>query len=222
MGWEAVAMAALSGVGTKMQMDAQDKAANRQQAAMNAALEQQDRYSQQAEQIAMQNAQEYRPEERVARFDRAREAAGDSLAGQLVKARDAAPIKTQASGRLSQTFNADAAQSQADQLQESINMARLMGKMRGAGDMLTEEGYRGADYATQAAQIGRNARGSYNAAQPGIAAAGRVNSGAMLAGGLVQGIGMDGLQSSLGKSMAGMFGTQAPATIIDKGVPFIR
>lgn len=138
MGCEAIAMAALSGFGTKMQMDAQNNAANRQQAALQAALERQDRYSEQAERIAMQNAQEYRPDARAARIEMAREAAGDSLAGQPIKAREAAPIKTQAAGRLSQAFNTDAAQSQADQLQESINMARLMGRMRGAGDMLTE------------------------------------------------------------------------------------
>jgi hypothetical protein len=76
--------------------------------------------------------------------------------------------------------------------------------------MLMEEGFRNADYASQLSQIGRNAQGTYQAAQPGIAAAGQVNSGKMLGGGLISGVGMAGLSSSLGKGMADMFKTKGP------------
>ncbi len=214
MGWEMAISAALAGVGTKMQMDAQNSAAKRQQQAMDAALRQQDEYSRQAEQTALKNADEYRPEARMERFEEARQEAGDSLAGQLVKAREQAPVNVAGGGgRLSQTFDAARATAQADQFQRSVDLARMMGKMRGASDMLMEEGFRNADYASQLSQIGRNAQGTYQAAQPGIAAAGQVNSGKMLGGGLISGVGMAGLSSSLGKEMAGLFGKKPVVTI---------
>ena len=205
-------MAAMAG-GTAIQATAQNDAADRQQAALNAALEQNDRYSQKAEQTAMQNAAEYAPDTRAQRFEETRTAAGDSLAQQLTAARESAPVKLAASGRLSETFDTESAKSSADQFQKSIDMARLMGKMRGASDMLTEEGYKNADYASQLGIIGRNAQGAYQAAQPGINAAGRVDQGSMLAGGLLQGAGTAGLSSSLGKSMQGMFGGAPKMTI---------
>lgn len=206
--------------GTKMQIDAQEEAADRQQAALNAALEQNDQYSQQAEHVAMQNAAEYTPGTRAQRFDEARTAAGDSLAQQLTASREAAPVKLGASGRLSEEFNTDSAKASADQYQQSIDMARLMGKMRGASDMLTNEGYTNADYASQLGLIGRNAQGAYQAAQPGINAAGRVDQGSMLAGGLAQGVGMAGMSSSLGKSMAGMFGNSGASAAATKAANF--
>jgi hypothetical protein len=194
-----------------MQMDAQNSAAKRQQQAMDAALRQQDEYSRQAEQTAMKNADEYRPEARMERFEEARQEAGDSLAGQLVKAREQAPVNVAGGGgRLSQTFDAARATAQADQFQRSVDLARMMGKMRGANDMVTKEGFINADYASQLRQIGRNAQGTYQAAQPGIAAAGQVNSGKMIGGGLISGVGMAGLSSSLGKGMADMFKTKGP------------
>lgn len=214
MGWDVAIYAALAGAGTKMQMDAQNSAAKRQQQAIDAALRQQDEYSRQAEQTAMKNADEYRPEARMERFEEARQKAGDSLAGQLVKAREQAPVNVAGGGgRLSQTFDAARATAQADQFQRSVDLARMMGKMRGASDMLMEEGFRNADYASQLSQIGRNAQGAYQAAQPGIAAAGQVNSGKMLGGGLISGVGMAGLSSSLGKEMAGLFGKKPVVTI---------
>lgn len=209
-------MAAMSAIGTKMQMDAQSEAADRQQAALNAALEQNDQYSQKAEQTALQNAEEYTPETRAQRFDESRTAAGDSLVQSLIGSRESNPVKVGASGRLSQEFSTDKAKASADQYQQSIDMARLMGKMRGASDMLTNEGYKNADYSSQLGLIGRNAQGAYQAAQPGISAAGRVDNGSMLAGGLMSGVGNAGLTSSLGKSMAGMFG-KTPAVTIGGG-----
>jgi len=201
---------ALSAVGTFMQMQEQNAAADRQQRAINSALEQQDAYSRAAERTGLENAQEYHPDVRAQRFVDTRAAAGDSLAQQLVSARETAPKVGQESGRMSEAFLTGQAKAEADQLQKAVDMARMMGKVRGPNDMLTNEGLVNADYASQIGQIGRNAVGSYNAAQPGITAAGRTNNGTMFTGGLMQGLGSAGMTR-----MGGLFGTQPPAPVID-------
>ncbi len=202
--------AAAAVIGSKMQADAQNAAADRQQKAINATLEQQDQYSRQAEGKALENAQNYDMGKRLESFDQAREAAGNSLAQQLTQTREAAPKTSQASGRMSQDFLTGNAKAAADQFEKSINVAQLMGKMRGASDMVTQEGYRNADYASQLGQIGRNAQGAYNAAQPGIAAAGKVNGGAMMLGGGLSAIGTSYLGSSLGQGMNDAIGKINP------------
>lgn len=196
-----IAALAVAAGGAYMQSDAQNDAADKQQKAINASLEQQDQMSQKAEQKALENADEYQAKTRLARFDETRADAGDSLAQQLTTSREAAPQTAQPSGRMSQAFLTGDANAKADQFEQSINMAQLMGKMRGAGDMLTNEGYTNADYASQLGIIGRNAQGSAAAAQPGIINAGRVNSGQMALGGGMQAIGTSYLGSSLGKGM---------------------
>ena len=204
----AIAMLAVSAAGTYMQSEAQNDAADKQQRAINASLEQQDQFSQKAESKALENADQYDAKDRLVKFDETRQAAGDSLAQQLTTAREAAPQTTQPSGRMSQEFLTGDAKAKADQFEESINMAQLMGKMRGAGDMLTGEGYKNADYASQLGLIGRNANGSARASQAGINAAGQVDSGSMLAGGLLSGLGSAGLSQSGG--MNGALGTINP------------
>ena len=200
----------LTALGTFMQIQEQNAAADRQQRAVNATLEQQDAFSRAAERTGLENAQEYRPDVRAQRFVDTRAAAGDSLAQQLVSARETAPKVGQESGRMSEAFLTGQAKAEADQLQKAVDMARLMGKVRGANDMLTNEGLVNADYASRIGQIARNAVGSYNAAQPGITAAGRTNNGTMFTGGLMQGLGSAGMTR-----MGGLFGTQPPAPVID-------
>lgn len=204
-GWSAAAAAAAL-VGSKMQSDAQNDAIDRQQKAVNAALEQQDKYSRQAEGKALENAQNYDMGKRLQVFDEAREEAGQSLAQQLTQTREAAPKATQATGRMSQDFLTGSAKAAADQFEKSINMAQLMGKMRGASDMVTQEGYRNADYASQLGTIGRNAKGAAMAAEPGIEMAGKVNGGKVALGSGLSHIGTSYLSSSLGKALGNMFG----------------
>ena len=196
------AVSALASVyGMQMQSDAQSDAIDKQQKAVNASLEQQDQYSRAAESKALENAQNYDPTKRTEEFNKSREAAGDSLAQQLTQAREAAPKTSQPAGRLSAEFLTGQAKSAADQYDKSIEMAQLMGKMRGANDMLTNEGYRNADYASQLGTIGRNAQGSYQAAQPGIIAAGKVDGGKMMLGGGLSSIGTSYLGSQAGGAL---------------------
>lgn len=193
--------AAASLYGSKMQADAQNEAADRQQSAVNASLEQQDQYSKQAEGKALENADQYKADDRLKKFEESRADAGDSLAQSLTSSREAAPAPSQAAGRMSQEFLTGDASAKADQFAKSINMAQLMGKMRGAGDMLTDEGYTNADYASQLGAIGRNAQGSAAAAKPGIIGAGKVDGGAMALGAGLSSIGTGYLGSNLGSGM---------------------
>ena len=197
---EMVALAASAG-GTLLTSNAQSEAADRQQAAINASLEQSDNYSKQAESKALENATQYDATDRLKKFDETKTAAGESLAQQLTQSRESAPQAAQASGRLSQAFLTGDATAKADQLEKSIANAKLMGNMRGGSDMLTEEGYQNADYASQLGLIGRNAQGSANAAQAGINAAGQVDGTTSMLGGLASGLGTSYLGSKLGKSM---------------------
>ncbi len=208
-----LASAAMSGVGMLMQQQAQDEAAERQQQAINASLAQQDAWSRKAELTALDNAQEYRPEARLQRFNEARQQAGDSLAQSLVRSRETAPAMSMPAGRLSEDFSTAKATSTANQLEQAIRNAQLMGRMRGAGDMLTNEGITNANYATQLGAIARKAAGDALAAQHGIAMAGKPDGFQSGLGGLMTGIGMAGMQSSLANGK--MFGTQKPAPVVD-------
>lgn len=206
-GWTYAAAALIAAYGAKTQADAQNEAADRQQSALNAALEQSDQWNQKAEQKALENADEYKSVDRQQRFEEARQAAGDSLAQSLVKSREEVSSPTVASGKLSDAFTADRAGKMADQFQESIDLARLMGNMNGTNKMLGDEALTNANYASELGTIGRNAKGSWDSAQPGIAAAGKVDSGSMAIGGLAQGLGTAYLGSGLGSA----FGSSSPA-----------
>ena len=83
--------------GANAQAEAQNDAADRQQAALNASLEQQDKWNQKAEAKALENADEYKMEDRTQRFEEALKEAGDSLAQSLVKSREESASPTVAS-----------------------------------------------------------------------------------------------------------------------------
>ena len=203
---------AISGLGTFLQQSAQDDAMERQQRAISNQIEQQDAYNRQAEQKGLDNANEYKAEDRTKRFEEARQDAGESLAQNLIKSREEAPASTVASGRLSAAFDADRATKQASQLQDSLNMARLMGNMNGTRRMLGDEAITNADYASELNTIGRNARGSYTSAIPGIQAAGQVDGGSMALGGLMQGVGSAVGSGSLSSAFNQASSTMTPGS----------
>lgn len=197
------AAAAAAAYGANAQAEATNDAADRQAKAMADALEQQDVWSRKAEEKAIDNAQEYDITDRTQKFEDTRQAAGESLAQSLIKSREQSTAPDQAAGRLSETFTTDRADKLSKQFQESVDMARLMGKMRGTQDMLGNEAINNADYASQIGIIGRNARGDYNSRQPGIAQAGKVDSGKVTTGALMQSLGT----SYLGSGLGGAFGS---------------
>jgi len=206
-GWEwipaAIAAAAAAG-GSYMSADAANDAADKQAQAMNDAMEQQDAFNRMAEGKALENADQYDMTDRTKRFEDTREAAGESLAQSLIKSREEAGAPEQESGRLSESFTADRSTKLADQFQASVDNARLMGKMRGTQDMLGNEAIMNADYASQLQTIGRNANGSFNAAQPGILQAGRVNAMQAGLGSAISSLGTAYLGGQLGKAFGGV------------------
>lgn len=205
------AAAAAAAYGANSQAEATNEAADRQAAALNAAMEQQDQWSRKAEVKAIDNAEEYDMQDRTQRLEEAQQAAGDSLAQSLVKSREEIGSPEQAAGRLSEAFSTDRASKLSDQFQQSVNNARLMGKMRGVQDMLGNEAITNADYASNLNTIGRNAQGSFNAAQPGIAQAGKVDSTKMATGALIQSLGTAYLANGLGSAFGG--GSSAGADV---------
>jgi hypothetical protein len=198
-----IAAAIAAAGGSYMQADAANEAADRQAAALNAAMEGQDLLSRKAEGKALENAEEYKMDNRAQRFEDTRQQAGESLVQSLIKSREQGGAPDQASGRVSESFSADRASKLADQFQKSVDNARLMGNMRGTQDMLGNEAIMNADYASQLNTIGRNARGSMDAAQPGILSAGKVNTGQVVAGSALQALGTSYLAGSLGKAFGG-------------------
>lgn len=201
------AAVAAAGYGAKTQSDAANEAADRQAAAMNATLEQQDQFNRKAEGKALENADQYDMTDRTQRLEETRQKSGDSLVESLVKSRQESGSPEQAAGKVSESFTADRATKLADQFQASVDNARLMGRMRGNTDMLGNESIMNADYASQLNTIGRNANGSYNAAQPGIAMAGKVDSGKVMTGAMLQSLGTSYLGSVAGKGLGSAFGS---------------
>ena len=211
-GWEIaayIAAAAAAAGGAYMQADAANDAADRQAAALNAAMEQQDQWNKKAEQKALDNAQEYDMEKRTNRLAEAMQDAGDSLTQSLVTSREQIGLPDQASGKISDEFTADRSSKLADQFQKSVDMARLMGRMRGVQDMLGNEAVNNADYASQLGIISRNAQGDEAASKPGIIKAGKVNAGKATAGALMQSLGTSYLGSGLGSGFSSSSGAGA-------------
>lgn len=201
----AIAAIAAAGYGAKTQSDAANEAADRQAAAMNATLEQQDQFNRKAEGKALENADQYDMTDRTQRLEETRQKAGDSLVESLVKSRQESGSPDQAAGKVSESFTADRATKLADQFQSSVDNARLMGRMRGNQDMLGNEAIMNADYASQLNTIGRNANGSYQAAQPGIAVAGKVDANKVMTGAMLQSLGTSYLGSVAGKGLGSAF-----------------
>jgi hypothetical protein len=206
----AVAAAAAAAYGSKTQADAANDAADKQAAAMNAAMEQQDQFNRKAEGKALENADQYDMTDRTQRFEDTRQQAGDSLAQSLIKSREEGATPDQSVGKLSESFTADRASKMADQFQQSVDNARLMGNMRGTQDMIGNEAIMNADYASQLNTIGRNANGSYNAAQPGILQAGKVDSGKVATGALLQSLGTSYLSGAASSGLGSAFGSTSP------------
>lgn len=214
-----IALAAAAG-GTYLQHQETEKAANRQQQAINDALARQDEYAAKARQVATQNAEQYDPKTRLEKYDEAATKAGDSLAQTLATVTESQPSTSlAASGKMSNEFLAGSARAKAAETERALQMARLMGKVRAPTDLTQQEGYANADAASRIGVLAGNAAGAYRAAQPGINAAGRTNSGTMLAAGLMSNLGKAALMGSAGGA-AGGSNAAAMSGAASKGTTF--
>lgn len=172
--------------GAKMQYDAQSNAVRRQAAAEQDALDQQDQARQRNQALVMQGAQQYDATAREQALGAQQQASTDKLQA-AVQANAAPQFQNPAvAGTVSSSFTALQGQRLVEAMKRAADQARLMGATQGFDNLRRQEAANDAETGIQTGLNSAIARGQYEAAQPRIANAGRVNQGQMLAGALLQ------------------------------------
>lgn len=201
----AIAIAAAV-AGTKIQMNAQEAAADRQSRANDQALQEQDGFRKKNSELLMGTAQQYNGVDREQAAVTQQAAAGDKLntavtSNQLAQLGPGAA----ANGTVSREFTALQGQRLMEGLKKASDTARLMGNLRGFDNLKQAEGLNTANSAIEQGVNSSAARSQWEAAQPRIANAGKVNQGQMILGSLLQ-----AASGPIGGSVAGAM-TPAPS-----------
>jgi len=213
------AMLAVAAGGTAIQMDAQQSAITRQQRAQEAATLEQDGFRRKNSDLLMGAAQQYNGTDREAAATTQQAAAGDKLntavtSNQLAQLGPGAA----ANGTVSREFTALQGQRLMDGLKKAADTARLMGNLRGFDNLKQAEAATTANSAIEQGVNSAAARSQWEAAQPRIANAGRVNQGQMILGSLLQ-----AGSGAIGGGMAGLFnGTVGPGIAAGAGAQGLR
>lgn len=181
------ALFAAAAGGTAIQMNAQQSAANRQARANDAALAEQDAFRRKNADLLMGAAQQYNGTDREQAVQVQQAAAGDKL-NTAVTSNQLAQLGpgAQANGTVSREFTALQGQRLMEGLKKASDQARLMGNLRGFDNLKQGEAARMGDSAIEQGVNSAAARSQWEAAQPRIANAGRVNQGAMILGSILQ------------------------------------
>lgn len=214
----AIAIAAAA-AGTKIQMNAQEAAADRQARANEAALQEQDGFRRKNADLLLGAAQQYNGADREQAVITQQAAAGDKL-NTAVASNQLAALGpgAAANGTVSREFTALQGQRLMEGLKKAADTARLMGNLRGFDNLKQTEGLNTANSAIEQGVNSAAARSQWEAAQPRIANAGRVNSGQMLLGSLLQ-----AGSGAIGKAGAGLFsGTVGPGISAGAGAQGLR
>lgn len=182
----AIAIAAAAG-GTAIQMDAQQSAADRQARANDAALQEQDGFRRKNADLLMGAAQQYNGTDREQAAITQQTAAGDKL-NTAVTSNQLAALGpgAAANGTVSREFTALQGQRLMEGLKKAAETARLMGNLRGFDNLKQGEAAVTANSAIDQGVNSSVARSQWEAAQPRIANAGRVNQGQMILGSILQ------------------------------------
>lgn len=166
--------AALAAAGALAQyqaaQDAQQNADN--QFAANA--ENDRKYQDKSQRLAVENAQIYDPTQRQANEQGAVTAAEESLKGQLLAARQDAPAPD-ISGSVSKDYTEGSARTAANELQRSTDIAKLWARMRGPNDLRAGEALHNTSAGEEARSLaadrgfaaGAGGRAAQLAGQPG-------------------------------------------------------
>lgn len=214
----AIALAAAAG-GTAIQMNAQEAAANRQARANEQAVLEQDGFRRKNADLLMGAAQQYNGTDREQAAQVQQTAAGDKLST-AVTSNQLAQLGpgAQANGTVSREFTALQGQRLMEGLKKASDQARLMGNLRGFDNLKQGEAARTGDSAIEQGVNSATARSQWEAAQPRIADAGRVNQGAMILGSLLQ-----AGSGAIGNAGAGLFsGTVGPGISAGAGAQGLR
>ena len=192
-------------VGAGVQYKAQTDAAERQQREIAASLLRQDEYSRKAEKKALDTAQTYAPDKRMAEQDQLAAQIEQSLIQPVAESQAIRNQQTTTQGDVSQDYTAAKARSELETMKQAEGLARLLGKTTSAGRLRLNEGVRLMDAGMDVDRLGNFARGQYGADQIAIQQAGNPNAGQMFLGSVLQGLG------SAGMAYGGSMGTAAGA-----------
>jgi hypothetical protein len=214
----AIALATAVG-GTAIQMDAQQSAAKRQAREQEAATLEQQGFRNKNADLLMGAAQQYNGTDREVAATAQQAAAGDKL-NTAVQSNQLAQLGpgAAANGTVSREFTALQGQRLMEGLKKAADTARLMGNLRGFDNLKQGEAATTANSAIEQGVNSAAARSQWEAAQPRIANAGRVNSGQMLLGSV-----LSAASGAIGNAGAGLFnGTVGPGISAGAGAQGLR
>ncbi|WP_103035308.1 hypothetical protein [Castellaniella caeni] len=204
MSYVAVAGAVVAALGAVAQNQAQQDAARRQQRSIQAELQRQQSFQRQAEQEALKRVDDYQPEARADRQKQIEQQATETLMQPVQDALPAMQDQSAVQGNVSSDYTAARAKSQADQMTAANELARIMGKITGAGRLRQDEAMKMLSTGQNIDMLKNFASGSQGVGQLESQTAGVPDGGMMLAGSLMQTLGSVGLAKGL--SAAGSAG----------------
>ncbi|MGX5659993.1 hypothetical protein ACWKWV_09765 [Castellaniella ginsengisoli] len=180
-----------------MQNQAAQQAASRQQAAIRAENERQRQFQMQAEQAALDRVEDYQPEARADRQKQIEQQVTDALIQPVQEAMPAMQDQSAAQGNVSSDYTTARAKSATEQMDSAHELARIMGKITGAGRLRQDEAMKMLETGQNIDMLKSFAAGSQRAGGIEAQAAGIPDGGMTLAGGLLQTLGSVGLAKGL-------------------------
>lgn len=189
--------------GAALQAKAASDTRSNQKRLIRENLMRQQGFQREAEQAALDRAQEFAPEVRQDKQQQLEQQATEQMVRPVEQSARAMQDQSAVQGAVSSDYTAARAKSQAEQLRSANALASVLGKITGAGRLRTNEALGMAETGQLIDRLKSFSQGSGNAAQIGIQRAGQPNGGAMLAGGLLQAAGTAGAMSGLGGSAKG-------------------
>ncbi|MBF6990936.1 hypothetical protein [Cupriavidus sp. IK-TO18] len=196
----AAVIAMLAGAG--MQYKATTDAAARQQRETLAALARQRDLQMQAEQKAMDTAEQFAPEERKQEQAQIEQQLTTDYLQPTQTAQEIHNTQSTTQGDVSNDYLAAKAASNANQMKMASSLARLLGKTTAASRLRTNEAIRVSDAAAGIDRLANFAQGTGTADRVAIGAAGRPNAGLILGGQVLGALGSAGLMAGAGQASA--------------------
>lgn len=202
---------AITLAGAKVQQNAVNAAESRRQRAEEAAVMEQQGFQRKAQDSLLDAAGQYNATDREQALQTQQATAGDKLresvvSNQLPQLGEGAALQ----GVVSKEFSALQGQRALESLKKAAETAKLMGNLRGLDMLKTKEAGVMGDSAVDQGLTGAVARSQWNARQPGISNAGKVNSGQMILGQV--------LQSAAGPASMKLFPGASPGGTNDFGL----
>lgn len=188
--------------GTATQYKASTDAQNRQRAAIEQSLQRQAEFSKKATQRAIDTAQQFDPNTRLARQDAIQVATQGNLEAPVLESQIARADGQQVVGNVSKDYTAAKATSDLNQLKATSDLARLLSKSTSAARLRQNEAIDLMNAGQSIDQINNFAGGQRAADEVGIKQAGLLDPNLLLAGQLLTGGGQAALMMNGNKKAA--------------------